>query len=158
MLGGELIRVSADPMGWICFPGCPPHVYTEAGPTGCFCRGLWSPQFFSLTPPHCYQSSHGPPNKHVAWMKTLCLASKYPSRQVLTPSVERFMYGNSRTATEEPSGCLAGQLHRWFLGNEAPRVLLVSHFLVAGGRMKPIVLPCEVNESVPSQHHPGLKM
>lgn len=77
--------------------------------------------------------------------------------QVLTPSLEHFTYGNSGTPTEEPSGRLAGQLHRWFLGDEAPRVLLVSHFLVAGERTKPIVLPRGVNESAPSQHHPGLK-
>ena len=76
--------------------------------------------------------------------------------QVLTPSLKHFTFENSGTPTEELSGRLAGQLHRWFLGDKAPRVL-VSHFLVAGGRTKPIVLPRGVNESAPSQHHPGLK-
>ena len=83
MVGEGLIRVSAGRWDEYAFQGAQPHGWTRQDqPTAL--QGAIAPHSFH-THLSIITSSPEAPNKHPAQMKTLGMASKYPSRQVPTP-------------------------------------------------------------------------
>lgn len=117
---------------------------------------VWSPNPFhvplpvvSISPPRDF------PYKHTIQMKTPHMASKHSSNQVLAPSVQKLW----KCQWMAPVATWLGTFTGYSQGTRRPRVLLASHFNLARGGTKPVVLDHYVDDRQhqPFQHYPGLK-